>query len=259
MQVTTEFVGQRFRIGNPSDVPQAVRLDRNARRDAALLHSLPAAQKILVLAPHPDDETLGCGGTLRLLASAGREIDVAYITRGELGFPAGQPLPNGEACDALAGRRSQEAQAACQWLGVRRIYFLEGSDRRVELQPQLSDAILNLLDQEEYGCVFCPWPRDCHKDHVATFQWFRRAVERWRHKLEAWLYEVWFPLHPNRVVCIDAVIGEKLKAIEVYQSQLRCYNYLGGFEALARYRSLFVPRGRYAEAFFTADEHSLPN
>ncbi len=47
------------------------------------------ARHVLVLAPHPDDETFGCGGTIRMLTESGIAVDVAFMTRGELGADEG--------------------------------------------------------------------------------------------------------------------------------------------------------------------------
>ncbi len=68
-------------------------------------------KNILVLAPHPDDESLGCGGTIKLLTQAGMQVDVLLMTRGENGLdaPGHQPADEHE---QQAARREAEARAA---------------------------------------------------------------------------------------------------------------------------------------------------
>src|SRR5262245_59164913 len=94
-------------------------------------------QKILVIAPHPDDETLGCGGTIKLLTNAGARVDVLYTTRGENGLFSPE-LAAPEERQQLAERRTREAEAACKLLGVSHIDFLPGHDGLVADEPQLA-------------------------------------------------------------------------------------------------------------------------
>src|SRR5262245_2853888 len=96
------------------------------------INTLPAqraelAMQVLVLAPHPDDESLGCGGTLRQLTDSGVIVDVAFMTRGELGGRRGVVMPPLDRL-VLATQRGQEAVQACGILGVRNIHFLSGRD-----------------------------------------------------------------------------------------------------------------------------------
>src|SRR3954467_4681373 len=130
---------------------------------------MPNSRKpVLVLAPHPDDETFGCGGTIRMLTESGVDVDVAFMTRGEQGL-SGAAERTAEAARQLAEVRTREAQAACGVLGVRSVFFLEGSDTRVRDEPHLAERIAGLLKQDSYGRVFCPWPQDAHEDHQAEF------------------------------------------------------------------------------------------
>ena len=135
---------------------------------------MPLSHKnpVLVLAPHPDDETFGCGGTIRMLSEGGVPVDVAFLTRGEMGLEPGE-LPSPEARRNLAETRTQEARAACEVLGVRNVLFLGGHDTRLADQPELGEEIARLLRSGEYQRVFCPWPQDAHDDHQATFNLLR--------------------------------------------------------------------------------------
>jgi N-acetylglucosamine malate deacetylase 1 len=215
-------------------------------------------KSVLVLAPHPDDETFGCGGTIRMLANSGVEVDVAFMTRGELGMErAGEQTA--EASRQMAETRSREARAACQVLGVRNVIFLSGSDTRVSEEPQLASAIAELVGKGGYHRVFCPWPQDAHEDHKATFSHLQRAIAE--HKLSAsvWLYEVWKPLPANTFVPIDHTMEAKRRAIDQYESQLSQLNYREGFVGLAAYRSLFCPASSFAEAFLVCDAREVGN
>ncbi len=215
-------------------------------------------QPVLVLAPHPDDETFGCGGTICMLTESGVIVDVAFLTRGEHGLDPGAE-PSLEASRQMAEIRSREARAACDVLGVREVVFLNGSDTRLGEELQLAGSIANLLRSGGYQRVFCPWPQDSHDDHKATFAHLRRAVAESELNPAVWLYEVWKPLPANTYVPIDRTIETKRQAIEKYQSQLPQLNYREGFLGLAAYRSLFCPGSTYAEAFWVCDRRELLN
>ena len=220
---------------------------------------MPDSQRsVLVLAPHPDDETFGCGGTMRMLTESGVAVDVAFMTRGEQGTEEGAS-PSAEASRQLAEVRTREAQAACQVLGVRNVFFLEGSDTRLKDEPHLAASIGHLLRSIPYQRVFCPWPQDSHEDHKATFALLRQAIADNHLNNKLWLYEVWKPLPANTFVPIDSTIESKRQAIDKYQSQLSQLNYREGFVGLAAYRSLFCPSSRYAEAFLVCDPQESAN
>lgn len=213
-------------------------------------------QKALVLAPHPDDEALGCGGTIKLITSSGGTVDVVYLTRGELGVaPGGRPPP--ELQEQLARQRSAEAEVACRILGVRNFRFLRGHDSHLQQEPGLWRDVCQALTADEYRSVFCPWQHDGHGDHVAAFGLLLAAVRQQSRPLDVWLYEVWSPLNANMVLPIDGTIHSKLEAMRAYKSQMSAMNYARAFRGLAQYRSLFCSSARYAEAFMLLDREDL--
>jgi LmbE family N-acetylglucosaminyl deacetylase len=191
-----------------------------------------------------------------MLTEGGIQVDVAFLTRGEHGVEGGQ------AADATAMRqtaelRSREAQAACDVLGVRSVFFLNGNDTCLSEQPQLALAIAELLKNGGYQRIFCPWPQDGHDDHKATFELLRQAIISGSCAASFWLYEVWKPLPANTFVPIDRTMPSKQRAIDKYESQLSQLNYGEAFVGLAAYRSLFCPPSNYAEAFLVCDRQQL--
>lgn len=219
-----------------------------------MIYSAP--QKALVLAPHPDDEALGCGGTIKLITSSGGIVDVLYLTRGEMGFETSQGAPK-SAQNELARRRSAEAVDACRILGVRKVDFLDGRDSYLEQEPDLWRGVWQALQADAYRSVFCPWHNDNHADHAATFQILLAALRSHPGDLDVWLYEVWTPLESNIAIPIDSTIHTKLDAIRAHRSQRACADFPRAFRALAQYRSLLCPLSKYAEAFFTVDREEL--
>lgn len=218
--------------------------------------SAQVVQTVLVLSPHPDDESLGCGGTLKLISSSGGQVDVVYMTRGRMGVEPGARATT-EVQEDLAKRRTAEAEEACRILGASSVTFLEGHDTKLPTQPHLAQDILKLLVVKPYHSVFCPWPKDGHSDHMATYQLLHWALRQYGRDIDVWLYEVWTPLEPNIAIAIDTTIEAKIQAIRAHQSQLAVIDYEAAFRGLAAYRSLNCPSAKYAEAFFTCDSLSL--
>lgn len=222
------------------------RLERIIGEDFMARETVPP---VLVLSPHPDDETFGCGGTIRLLTKAGTPVDVVYLTRGELGIEAPE-TSNATQRQELAVIRTREAQAACEILGVRHVFFLDGADGQLSEHPQVARQLAALLRENNYQRVFCPGANEAHVDHQAAYRWFCQAINETRRDLDIWCYEVWTPLHPNMHVPIDETMPDKIKAAQAHASQLACLDYRSAFCGLAAYRSLACPPSKYAEAFF---------
>lgn len=191
---------------------------------------------------------------MRMLVESGIAVDVAFMTRGELGVEAGASAARQH---EVAQQRTQEAQAACNVLGVRQLFFLDGADTGLAQQPHLAQAVASLFTSEPYQRIFCPWPHDAHPDHIATFNLLRQAVRSNPAPDHYWLYEVWKPLAANTFVPIDNTVAIKRRAIEQYRSQLALCNYEAGVLGLAAYRSLFCPASQFAEAFFVCDRNEV--
>ena len=212
--------------------------------------------RTLVLCPHPDDESLACGGTLKLITCGGGPVDILYMTSGERGFfPTVQPSPAQMA--ELAVKRQAEAREACRILGVEKVAFLPGRDGMVQTQPELTEPIFAAFVAHRYRSVFCPWPFDGHSDHSATYSVLHNVLVRYGQEVEVWLYEVWTPMPANRFICIDSTIDVKMEAFNAHVSQSTLLNYRDAFTGLARYRSLFCPPARHAEAFYNCESGTL--
>ena len=142
-------------------------------------------------------------------------------------------------------------------LGTREVTFLNGSDTRLCDEPELANAILEVLGGAAYQRIFCPWPQDAHVDHQATFRHMREAVIASGNAYSFWLYEVWKPVPANTFVPIDLTIDLKRRAIDQYESQLSQLDYREGFLGLSAYRGLFCPPSKYAEAFWVCDRNEM--
>lgn len=221
-----------------------VALRRATHRLPARLEA-PVAGRVLVVAPHMDDEAIACGGTLLLHRALGSTLRIVFVSdsSGGVADPA-------LAEQVRAERRAEMRQATAR-LGL-------GTDQVVELGfadgalVRHEAAIGARLAAELRGfapdALFCPFPLDGHADHQATAIGVARgaALAGWAGPVYA--YEVWAALWPNVAIDIGAVADEKAALIRLYASQVADRDYAAAILGLNRYRGL-VHKVDYAEAF----------
>ncbi len=200
---------------------------------------------MLALAAHPDDESIGCAGTLALLADAGAHVTVVFATDGEATI--------GAATDpAQTGRlRVAEAREACRLLGVTDTRFLGRPDRGLPASArELGSELAGLLAETRPEVVLLPWFLDGHPDHRALSTALAYAGPLGG--LQVWGYETWTPLPANRLVDVTTVIGRKQAALAAHVTASLAFD-VGAASGLSRWRSVHGLMGRgYAEAFLAA-------
>ena len=246
--------------GLPPTVRSALRLQLQLARASQQpsVVPAPAGRRVLVLAPHADDESLGCGGTLALAAQAGCSVRVLVLTDGRKGYDPASLPPGDEAArerfeQALAARRLQEATAACRCLGLPAPGCLGMPDGALESAIGWAlDPLAELLADWQPELIFAPFATDAHPDHMAATRLLARALARVKLPADAqvWAYETWTPLPANTFVDIGSSIGAKRAAIAAHASQMEGTDYRRVFDGLAAYRSLGAGRpGGAVEAF----------
>lgn len=224
---------------------------------------LPPGERVLLLAPHPDDETIGCGGTLRKYVDAGARVRVVILTDGRQGDPKLRRLAEGDPSRLrmeadLAARRRLEALAALDILGVEEREFLEARDGELsEAAGPVISKLARTLSQWRPDIVLLPFVTDRHVDHFAANRCFLEAIAQlkagWTATLQCLGYEIWSPIYANLYVDITATIDWKLRALNCYQSQLEYKDFAAGVGGLNRFRAISgLVAGPYAEAFFLA-------
>ena len=145
---------------------------------------IPPGGRFLVLAPHPDDDVVGCGGTILKLLAVGKSVRIAYLSLQS-------------SVDFARAERLAEIERSLVILGVKDFSFLAES-----FPPE--DRLMSLLEKEissrKYDSVFLPSPIENHDQHTALFWAFHRLNGRkviW--DMNAILYEVWTP--PSSRTC----------------------------------------------------------
>lgn len=203
--------------------------------------------KVVVIAPHPDDETLGCGGTLCLHTARGGRVVPVFLTSGELGL---KHLPRKRAVQI----REREAINAAKILHLTKPVFLRLPDWFVNEHVAEAAAMLApILKRERPGLLYLPHPGEWHPDHQAALPIVRLALKSAKVPEPALrLYEVWTPLSEfGPVEDISAVMTRKLRALRAHRSQLKEFDYAAAVRGLNQFRGVLAGKCRFAEVFQT--------
>jgi N-acetylglucosamine malate deacetylase 1 len=202
---------------------------------------------VLVVAPHPDDEALGCGGAICLHCRRGETVRVAFLTSGERGI-------DGVAPQLARSVREAEAAAAADVLGVTGMDFLRLPD--LALSSHVEDGarrLAGVLEATPPGLIYLPHPVEDHPDHQAALPVVVAALARVAARArwpELRAYEVWTPMpRYGWPEDISPVMARKLRAVRCYRSQLHAFRYDRAILGLNRYRGCLAARCRYAEVF----------
>ncbi|HYK42664.1 MAG TPA: PIG-L family deacetylase [Thermoanaerobaculia bacterium] len=231
-------------------------METDERDEASLIPyqaSEIADSRILVLAAHPDDETLGAGGTIAINGAA-EAIRIWIATDGS----RQEAVSPGEA-EAYALIRREEARAAARALRVPEPEFGGLPDRGLAgMSKELDESLARLIEEFRPGLILCPSPVEAHPDHRALADALYTQVAASRpgdaeHDLYRLLriafYEISLPLLPNTLVDVARVAAQKAEAIAAYPSQLKVRDYAGAIAGLNAYRRLTLDGSGPVEAF----------
>lgn len=206
--------------------------------------TMPGAGKVLVLAPHPDDETLGCGGAIQLHMQRQDTVRIIFLTDGGRGDFEGRY--KGQNYRKI---RKNEAIAAAKHLGSPDLEFWDFPDRDIDLSA-LQDRLESILLNFRPDLVYVTSPLELNPDHRAAAYGLWKALEVTGINTQVAFYEVSTPIIPNVLIDITEVMSKKEAATRVYESQMHVVDYFEIVEALNRFRSLTVSGSiKYAEAF----------
>jgi len=217
---------------------------------------LPAGQRIMVLAPHMDDEVIGCGGTLRKCVLSGKDVTVVYLTDGRQGdrYPPNiGPHELLQRQQKIIEIRKDEARQACEVLGINTMHFLDGEDQRLHSTPKMRGALSKILTDFQPDTLFVPFFLENHPDHRETARILVETTMEMSLNCECYAYEVWTAIYPNCMIDISSVAETKQFAILRYQSQLKHNNYLRTTLGLNAFRSMNTDGEGFAEAFWRSN------
>lgn len=204
-----------------------------------LKYSLPVEEKlpaknILVLAPHPDDEAIGCGGALYAHCANGGRATVVF-------------------CTSDGAQREAEAAEALKVLGVSDSLSFGYAIETLKSQSGFAEKIAGVIESKKPEIVFIPFFMDNHEDHRAVNSAFAKSHAARKADFMVYAYPVWFPLYPNVLMDIGKAWEHKKKAIECYKTQLATRDYVKMAKALGDYWGEVKGHGmKTAESFFRA-------
>lgn len=176
---------------------------------------------VLAIGAHPDDVELGCGGTLALLAAAGKRVGIVHLTRGEAGTRG------------TAEERIDEARRAARALGAEAVEFLDCGDGALRSGQQEEDALIDLIRRFRPELILGPPPQDRHPDHGRSHRLVEASSfyaglagrqggdESNPHRPAAvFHYMQHDTFEPRFVVDVTGSWDTKLAALAAYESQL---------------------------------------
>lgn len=208
-------------------------------------------KNIMVIASHPDDEILGCSGTVKKLINEGSEVITVITTKGRK--------------EEEMGMQKNISQAN-NHLGIKEVIFLQYPNLELETFPlhTLTKDIETLLEKYKPDIIFTHHYGDLNRDHQITYQAVLTATRplpgkkpielicfeivsssEWNHQTNDTTFK------PNYFVDITQTINEKIQALKAYEIEMRPYPHPRSYEGvkyLASVRGMTVGV-HYAEAF----------
>jgi N-acetylglucosamine malate deacetylase 1 len=218
-------------------------------------------QKVLVVAAHPDDEVLGCGGTIAKLTAQGTQVYVGFIADGVSSRSENLILDDKEHLV-----RRDAAKKACQHLGVELVEFYDMPDNQLDTVSQLevTQLIEGMIDTYKPDTIFTHHIGDVNIDHQCVHKAVMTACRPQQGSTvklilsfevpssTEWLFPGSAPsFAPNWFIDISETIDKKLEALMAYEAELREWPHprsLKGVNHLACWRGATIGVN-FAEAF----------
>jgi N-acetylglucosamine malate deacetylase 1 len=206
----------------------------------------PFGKSMLVLAPHQDDEAIGCGGALILQLRTGNAAVIVLLQDGADGH---EEL--GMSRQALTELRNEESRRAAAAVGVEPPVFL-GYPRLAESVPQASEQVRRIIRERKTDAVFVPFVLDAHPDHRSANDILAEALKGVDWNVRVFGYEVWGLCIPNVLVVIDEAMEDKMRMLACFTWANSAIDYAHSTKGLNMFHSRMLGAGecRYAERFF---------
>jgi LmbE family N-acetylglucosaminyl deacetylase len=206
----------------------------------------PFGRSMLVLAPHQDDETIGCGGALALQVRAKASAYVVLMQDG-----ADEYADLGMARQELMELRNEESRRAAAVIGMEPPRFLNHANLLADSR-EAADELRGILTERRVDVVFVPFFLDAHYDHCTTNYILADALSSIDWNVRILGYEVWGLCVPNVILVIDAVMDQKIKMLSCFEYANKAVDYVHSTKGLNMYHSRMLGAGmcQYAERFF---------
>jgi LmbE family N-acetylglucosaminyl deacetylase len=216
-----------------------------------------AGATVMVLSPHPDDEIIGCGGTILKLARAGCRIVCVQATDGSDGW-ALRNLPEAERREV----RLTEARAVAQAAGIRETDYWREDNRAFRASEAMVVRLAELFTRFEPRLIFTPFLNDPHRDHRTLNAIAAGALVAAGDAIDharVLGYEVW-TLAPAAVVCDVTDVREEQEALlRMYENAMKVDDFLDLCERRNYYNACrLLGRAGFAEVFHACSVADYP-
>ena len=211
--------------------------------------------KVLFVSPHPDDETLGCGGTIFYHKKKGDDIFLLIITNLSIEFGWSEKLIE---------MRKKEIDKIKKFYGFKNVFHLNFQTKYLDTVPinEIIENISNIVKKTKSEILYIPSRDDVHTDHqivskacMSSIKWFRNPSVQ-----KVMAYEVISETNfnfdqnnfkPNVFIDITPYIAKKIAAMKIYKSEIKKHPFPRSEDAI---KSLAILRGsqsgkKFAEAF----------
>jgi len=185
-------------------------------------------KKLLILAAHPDDDTVGVGGTIIRAIQRGARVRVIYVTDGGTGG-SGSYQSN-------AQTRTREAKALAEKLGYE-IVFLGAPDGDFPVTEDLERKLIDEIRSFEPTAVFVPWILESHVSHRQMNKLLLGSYKNFAFDAPIFAYSVWSNLPVNVFVDITSTMDAKIDAVSEWKSQVNIFDYKNFVRGLNGYYS----------------------
>lgn len=198
------------------------------------VEELLPGNNVLVIAPHQDDESIGCGGTIIKHVKNGGHLEIVF-------------------CTSDNDRASETAEAA-KILGSSVNHFLQFEVGTLHsMESALASRFNKVFEKYLPDIIFLPFMLDNHADHIAISRAFAVAYKKNPTDCLIYAYPVWGTLMPNVISDISGVWEDKKMAIECYKSQTATRDYVKMCSSIAQFWAVVKGKNiEYAETFFKA-------
>ncbi|WP_270180119.1 PIG-L deacetylase family protein [Alkalihalobacillus sp. CinArs1] len=205
-----------------------------------------SGERMLVLAPHVDDEIIGCGGAILQSLEEGKEVHIAFLTDG-------RNKGSKDNAEDIIAERKEEAIDVARSIGVpeEHIHFLDAEDTNL-VHEDLSKPLYDLFTTIKPNRVFLPVLIDTHIDHYAVsiklFELYEEHPEVFEDTM-LMIYEVQSPISPlysNCVLDITTHMDKKRSLLTYYKSQNTTFKFL---PIMNEFNGALLDGGKYAELY----------
>ncbi|MCI5165005.1 MAG: PIG-L family deacetylase [Candidatus Electrothrix sp. GM3_4] len=213
----------------------------------------PFGDSILIIAPHQDDEVIGCGGALLAQLDAGKKVSILFVCDGgnefrSLGYTRR---------DDLVQHREAESLRVAEDLGVEDITFLRLTDLENQ-KDNVASLIALEIERRDPAHIFTPFFLDGHPEHQIVTHALSMALKRVEREVFINCYEVWGNCIPNIILNIDQYMKKKKELISFYESQCDATDYVNTTMGRNMYNARLIgKRCRYAERYFQAPKNTF--